>query len=146
MFWFVFDLGFMSLSRIFHLYRANRSAKGGKNRRTRGETVWPSVSRTWFSHMWPERGSNHSGEKPIGLRVDSPMGPDCFVLSFYAMPCGHLLLSLWEWYTYMYLLATNDIHLEIQVTQKGKKFLKRSCGYMTQSFTPVKIQISARLL
>ena len=24
-------------------------------------------------HMWPERGSNHSGEIPNGLRVNSPI-------------------------------------------------------------------------
>ena len=71
-FFFVFfDLGFMALSRIFHLYRADRSSKVGENRRTRRKTTWPSVSRTWLSHIWPERGSNHSGEKPNGLRVNS---------------------------------------------------------------------------
>ena len=36
-FFFLFDLGFMSLSRIFHLYRADRSSKVGENRSTRGE-------------------------------------------------------------------------------------------------------------
>ena len=55
---FVFDLGFTALSRIFHLYRADRSSKVGENRRTRRKTTWPSVSRTWLSHIWPERGSN----------------------------------------------------------------------------------------
>ena len=58
---------------LFHLYRADRSSKVGENRRTRRKTTWPSVSRTWLSHMWPERGSNHSGEKPNGLRVNSPI-------------------------------------------------------------------------
>ena len=33
-FFFFFDLGFMALSRIFHLYRADRSSKVGENRRT----------------------------------------------------------------------------------------------------------------
>ena len=61
---FNIDLGFTALSRIFHLYRADRSSKVDENRRTRRKTTWPSVSRTWLSHMWPERGSNHSGEKP----------------------------------------------------------------------------------
>ena len=70
-FFFFFDLGFTALSRIFHLYRADRSSKVGENRRTRRKTTWPSVSRTWLSHIWPERGSNHSGEKPNGLRVNS---------------------------------------------------------------------------
>ena len=37
------------------------------------ETTWPSVSRTWFSYMWPKLGSSHSGEKPNGLRVNSPI-------------------------------------------------------------------------
>ena len=68
--WF-FDLGFTALSRIFHLYRADRSSKVGENRSTRRKTTWPSVSRTWLSHIWPERGSNHSDEKPNGLRVNS---------------------------------------------------------------------------
>ena len=71
LFLFFFYLGFTALSRIFHLYRAGRSSKVGENRRTRRKTTWPSVSRTWLSHMWPERGSNHSGEKPNGLRVNS---------------------------------------------------------------------------
>ena len=70
-FFFFFDLGFTALSRIFHLYRADRSLKVGENRRTRRKTTWPSVSRTWLSHIWPELGSNHSGEKPNGLRVNS---------------------------------------------------------------------------
>ena len=68
---FFFYLGFTALSRIFHLYRADRSSKVGENRRTLGITTWPSASWTWLSHMWPERGSNHSGEKPNGLRVSS---------------------------------------------------------------------------
>ena len=66
-----FDLGFTALSRIFHLYRADRSSKVGENWRTWRKTTWPSVSRTWLSHIWPKRGSNHSGEKPNGLRVNS---------------------------------------------------------------------------
>ena len=71
LFIFFLDLGFTALSRIFHLYRADRSSKVGENRRTRRKTTWPSVSRTWLSHIWPEWGSNHSGEKPNGLRVNS---------------------------------------------------------------------------
>ena len=35
----LFDLGFTALSRIFHLYRADRSSKVGENRRTRGKTT-----------------------------------------------------------------------------------------------------------
>ena len=61
-FFFFFDLGFTALSRIFYLYRADRSSKVGENRRTRRKTTWPSLSRTWLSHIWPERGSNHSGD------------------------------------------------------------------------------------
>ena len=67
---FFFYLAFMALSRIFRLYWANRS---GKNWRTRGKTTCPIVSRTWLSHMWPEQCSNHSSEKPNGLRVNSPI-------------------------------------------------------------------------
>ena len=36
---FFFDLGFTALSRIFHLYRADRSSKVGKNRSTRRKTT-----------------------------------------------------------------------------------------------------------
>ena len=68
---FFFDFGFTALSRIFHLYRADRSSKVGKNRRTRRKTTWPSVSRTWLSHIWPKPGLNHSDEKPNGSRVNS---------------------------------------------------------------------------
>ena len=70
-FFFFFYLGFTALSRIFHLYRADRSSKVDENWSTRRKTTWPSVSRTWLSHIWPELGSNHSGEKPNGLRVNS---------------------------------------------------------------------------
>ena len=45
-----------------------RWAKTGEPRK---KNTWPSVSRTWLSNMWQERGSNHSGEKPNGLRVSS---------------------------------------------------------------------------
>ena len=72
-FFFFFDLGFMAFSRIFLLYWANHSSKVVENRRTLGKTTWPSLSRTWLSHMWPKRSSNHSGEKPNGLRVNSPI-------------------------------------------------------------------------
>ena len=34
-----FDMGFTALSKIFHLYRADRSSKLGENRRTRGKTT-----------------------------------------------------------------------------------------------------------
>ena len=68
---FFFVLGFTALSRIFHLYRSDRSSKVGENRSTRRKTTWPSVSRTWLSNIWPELGSNHSGEKSNGLRVNS---------------------------------------------------------------------------
>ena len=70
-FFFFLGGGFTALSRIFHLYRADRSSKVGENRRTRRKITWPSVSRTWLSHIWLERGSNHSDEKPNGLRVNS---------------------------------------------------------------------------
>ena len=55
LFFFFFDLGFMALSRIFHLYWADRSSKVGKNWRTQGEkppdhlgfpTYGPSEART----------------------------------------------------------------------------------------------------
>ena len=37
---FFFDLGFMALSRKFHLYRADRSSKVGENWRTGGKTTY----------------------------------------------------------------------------------------------------------
>ena len=67
-FYFIFFFFFIWVLRPFHLYRADRSSKVGENRR---KTTWPSVSRTWLSHIWPEPGSNHSGEKPNGSRVNS---------------------------------------------------------------------------
>ena len=45
--------------------------EGGRKPCTRRKTTWPSVGRTWLSHIWPELGSNHSGEKPNELRVNS---------------------------------------------------------------------------
>ena len=68
-----FFWSFTALSRIFYLYRADSSSKVGEKRRTWRKTTWPSVSRTWLSQMWLERGLNHSGEKPSGLRVNSPI-------------------------------------------------------------------------
>ena len=38
-FFFFFILGFTALSRIIHLYRADRSSKVGENRRTRRKTT-----------------------------------------------------------------------------------------------------------
>ena len=88
-FFFFFDLGFTALSRIFHLYWADHSSKVSKNRRSRGKTTWPYVSRTWLSHMWPEQGSNHSSEKPNGLKVNSPihkaMGARYFSMKAYIL-------------------------------------------------------------
>ena len=89
---FFSDLGFTALSRIFHLYRADRSSKVGENRRTRGKTTWPSVSKTWLSHMWPERGLNHSNEKPNGLRVNSPIHQAMGVRPDYGK---HLIKGIW---------------------------------------------------
>ena len=61
--------------------------------RTRGKTTWPSVSRTWLSHMWPERGSNHSGEKPNGLGVSYLLGyggrhPPCYLTPYLSKVLG----------------------------------------------------------
>ena len=55
---------FTYIEPIVHQRRAKTGELGGKN-------TWPFVSRTLLSHMWPERGSNHSGEKPNGFRVSS---------------------------------------------------------------------------
>ena len=65
-FWFGFYGSFKNISFI-----SSRSfIKDGRKPENPGKkTNWPSVSRTWLSHMWPKRGSNHSGEKPNGLRV-----------------------------------------------------------------------------
>ena len=56
---------FTSIEPIIHLRWAKPEIPG--------KNTWPSVSRTWFSHMWPERGSIHSCEKPNGLRVNFPI-------------------------------------------------------------------------
>ena len=47
--------------------------KGGRKPENLGKTTWPCVRGAWLSHMWPERGSNHSSEKPNGLKVNSPI-------------------------------------------------------------------------
>ena len=78
-FFFFFDLCSTALSRIFHLYQADRSSKVGENRRTRRKTTWPSVSRTWLSHIWPERGSNHSSEIPNGDHDTSSSSLICVI-------------------------------------------------------------------
>ena len=70
-FFFFFGFGFYCPFKKISLISSRSFIKGGKNRRTRGKNIWPAVSRTWLSHMWPEQGSNHSGEKPNGLRVSS---------------------------------------------------------------------------
>ena len=49
-FFFFFDLGFTAFSRIFHLYRADRSSKVGENQRTRGKT-WQNLA---FPHDMSE--------------------------------------------------------------------------------------------
>ena len=49
---------------IVHQRLAKTREPGEKN-------TWLSISRTWLSNMWPERGSNHSCEKPNGLGVNS---------------------------------------------------------------------------
>ena len=55
---------FIYIEPIIHQRWAKTGEPGEKN-------TWPSVSRTWLSHMWPEWGSNHSSENPNGLRVSS---------------------------------------------------------------------------
>ena len=45
MYLFIYYLGFTALSRIFHLYRADRSSKVGENRRTREKPPFPHVTR-----------------------------------------------------------------------------------------------------
>ena len=67
-YYYFFLLELTALLRIFHLCRADRSSKVGENRKPGEKPTWPSVSRR-LSRMWPERGSNHSGEKLNELRV-----------------------------------------------------------------------------
>ena len=71
-FCFVFLFGFYGLFKNISLISSRSFIKGGRKPENPGKTTWPSVIRTWLSHMWPERGSNHSGKKPNGLRV-SPL-------------------------------------------------------------------------
>ena len=59
---------FTYIETILHQRWAKTGEPAGKKNNT-----WLSVSRTWLSHMWPEQGLNHSGEKPNGLRVNSPI-------------------------------------------------------------------------
>ena len=50
-FFFFFDLGFTALSRIFHLYRADRWSEVGENRSTRRKTTWPTGAELGISHV-----------------------------------------------------------------------------------------------
>ena len=52
-----------------------RWAKTGES----GKATWPSVSRTWLSHIWPEQGSNHTVRNlmdyesaPLSTRLRGP--------------------------------------------------------------------------
>ena len=67
-FFFFFDLGFTALSRIFHLYQAYPS-KGGQKPENLGKNHLTIHKQS----LAFRRGSNHSGEKPNGLRVNSPI-------------------------------------------------------------------------
>ena len=79
-----FHLGFTSLSRIFHLYRANRSSKVGENWRTRGENhmtickhnlAFPHVTRARLEPQWWETEWIKSQlSYPLGYR-----GPHLFM-------------------------------------------------------------------
>ena len=84
--YFFLLFGFYGPFKNFSLISSWSFIKGGleKTGEPGGKTTWPSISSTWLSQMWPEWGSNHSGEKPNGLRVSSlihqAMGAACFVL------------------------------------------------------------------
>ena len=69
-FFFFFLFGFYGPFNNISLISSNSSSKVGKNRR---KNTWPSISRTWLSHMWPELGGNPSGEKTNRLRIISPI-------------------------------------------------------------------------
>ena len=61
----------MAHSRIFHLSRADRSSKVGKNPENPGKNYLSVRKQNLaFPHV-TRRDSNHSGEKPNGLRVRS---------------------------------------------------------------------------
>ena len=110
---------------------ADSSPKVGKNRRTQGKTTWPSVSRTWLSHMWPERGSNHSGEKPNELsQLSYPLG--------YGGPlCSHWIIRRWviRW-TVVYMFPTEYkkmnyskegcVFCSLQITHENSKNSKQT--------------------
>ena len=68
--------GFTAISRIFHLYWADRSSKVGENWRTWGKNHLTICKQNSAFPHWPEWGSNTSGEKPNGLRVNSPIYQD----------------------------------------------------------------------
>ena len=73
-FFFFFLFGFYGPFKNISLISSQSFIKGGrKPENLEKKKHLPSVSRTWLSNMWPEQGSNHSGEKPNGLRVNSPI-------------------------------------------------------------------------
>ena len=92
-FFFVFFyLGFMSLSRIFHLYRADRSSKVGENRSTRGKTTWSSVRRTRLSHMWRDP----SETRTTAVRNDDILVSVYIINILYAYVCAVLGPRGWQ--------------------------------------------------
>ena len=103
-----FDLGFMALSRIFHLYRADHSSKVGENRRTQGKTTWLSLSRTCLSHIDPSVARNTAVRN--------------------LMNKGSTLLSTRLWGP-----ASDKDH---QLTSQGRNFITKTCLYNFDPLKP----------
>ena len=80
-YFFFFWFGFYGPFKNISLISSQLFIKGGQKLEKTGEPrenhltihtqtlAFPHVTRTWLSHMWPERGLSHSSEKPTGLRV-----------------------------------------------------------------------------
>ena len=67
-----FYLGFTAHSRIFHLNQADHSSKGAKTREPVENHQTIRKQNLAFPHVTRVR-LKHSGEKPNGLRVNSPI-------------------------------------------------------------------------
>ena len=71
--WFFFKFGFYSYFKNISLISNWSFIKGGQIPENLRENHLTICKQNLASHMWPERGLNHSGEKPNRLRVNSPI-------------------------------------------------------------------------
>ena len=118
-FFFFFWFGFYGPFKNISLISSRSFIEGGRKPENPEKTTWPSVSRTWLSHIWPERGSNHSGEKPNGLMT--------------------IQMSEWVFYVQLTVRSWRDGGLGLKSHMKDWRSLGSNSwpcmGYKASSFT-----------